>query len=123
MGESIFGGVEVSELAGDGHFAAEADEGVDPVVHVGEWFGVVEGPAGGGVVFTGLAGAPGENLVGPCFEAGFVAEDDGDEDAGAEPFGVVGCDDEREVDRPEGREPVADGDFEGALTTWERATM
>ena len=75
---------------------------------------MVEGVAGGGVAFAGLAGAPGEDLVGPGVEANLVAEDDGDEDAGAESVGVVRCDDEREVDRPYRREPVADRDFEGA---------
>ena len=67
-----------------------------------------------GFVVMDEAGAPGEDLVGPGFESNFVAEDDGDEDARAQPVGVVGCDDEREVDCPYRREPVADRDFEGA---------
>ena len=85
---------------GDGHFAAETDDGVDRVVHVGERFDVVEGHSGYRVAFAGLACTPGEDLVGPDVEANLVAEDDGDEGARAEPAGVVGCDDQREVNRP-----------------------
>ena len=75
---------------------------------------MVEDVASSRVAFAGLTGAPGEDLVGPGVEACFVAEDDGDEDAGAEPVRVIGCDDEREVDRPYRREPIADRNFEGA---------